>query len=127
MLRSYFGMAFPLGLSCGTSLGGILVDFVGWRWYVDVPAYYNLTFFDMHYPGPSSYKSHSAYSAFLLPHGDYQHQMIAQTKRKMDSTILSTVNLICSVYSHWEYLSPHLRYCAIPSKEERVLQWLLLP
>lgn len=32
MLRSYFGMTFPFGVSCGTALGGILVDAVGWRW-----------------------------------------------------------------------------------------------
>jgi MFS family permease len=32
MLRSYFGMAFPFGISSGTALGGILVDAVGWRW-----------------------------------------------------------------------------------------------
>jgi hypothetical protein len=71
MLRSYFGMAFPFEISCGTSLGGILVKFVSWRWYVDIPAYYNLTIFDIYYPGPSSYKSHSTYYAFLLPHGKY--------------------------------------------------------
>ncbi|KAJ5263966.1 transporter [Penicillium angulare] len=39
MLRSYFGMAFPIGISSGTGLGGMLLDAVGWRWsfLVQVP------------------------------------------------------------------------------------------
>lgn len=31
MIRSYFGMTFPFGVSSGTALGGMLVDAVGWR------------------------------------------------------------------------------------------------
>ncbi|KAJ5109745.1 transporter [Penicillium argentinense] len=32
LIRSYLGVAFPLGLSCGGPLGGVLTDTIGWRW-----------------------------------------------------------------------------------------------
>lgn len=36
VLRGYLGVGMTVGVSCGSPLGGILADTIGWRWYDSV-------------------------------------------------------------------------------------------